>query len=169
MHRKAYKNTQSTSLSKWDWNGSNLNGKEQFQNYGLTIKKECETKRYKGKTCCIIILMQIIGAHTLKIALQTSLKTSFVEWCFIYIGFEVFLKSYWIFCAFSILFHFWAYWQQSSKIHNYPFIFLDLTDFFNQFYTKDLLNFLDPLNHLDPKDLMALNLLYFYLLNLVFI
>ena len=111
---KAYKNTQSTSLSKWDWNGSNLNGKEQFQNYGLTIKKECETKRYKGKTCCIIILMQIIGAHTTKIALQTSLKTSFVEWCFIYIVFEAYLKLYWIFHTFSISL-FWACWQFTGQ------------------------------------------------------
>ena len=68
--------------------------------------------------------------------------------------------------------------KQSSIIHNNPFIFLDLTDFFNQFYTKDLVNFLhhleylghlDYLNHLDPKDLMDINLVNFYLLNLVFI
>ena len=59
--------------------------------------------------------MQIIGAHTSKIALQTSLKTSFVEWCFKYNGFDVFLKSNWIFRAFSILFYFWACWKSTRQ------------------------------------------------------
>ena len=153
MHSKAYKNTQSTSLSKWDWNGSNLNGKEQFQNYGLTIKKECETKRYKGKTCCIITLMQIIGAHTSKIALQTSLKTSFVEWCFKYNGFEVFLKSNWIFRAFSILFYFWACWKSTRQAK--PTYFFRPCKPFQPILNQGSHELFGPLGILGPFGLLA--------------
>ena len=53
--------------------GSNLNGKEQFQNYSLlTIKRihTCEKQKSikEKKTCClliIIIIMQIIDVQTL--------------------------------------------------------------------------------------------------------
>ena len=182
MHSKAYKNTQSTSLSKWDWNGSNLNGKEQFQNYGLTIKKS-ETKTYKGKNCCIIILMQIIGAHfenctsnfIKNIICRMMLHIQWVRCLF-----EVVLNTYFVLFQLHFIFELADSLQdkQSSRIHNYPLNFLDLANLFNQFYTKDLMNFLDHLeyldhlgylNHLDPKDLMDLNLLYFYLPNLVFL
>ena len=91
------------------------------------------------------------------------------------------LVSFWSRNEYFVLFQFHFIFEladslqdkQSSRIHNYPLNFLDLpylfNQFYTQFYTKDLVNFLDHLNHLDPKDLMDLNLLYFYLLNLVFL
>ena len=97
-----------------------------------------------------------------------------IQWVWGIFEVELNISCFFNFILFLSLLKFY----KTSKAHNYSLIFLDLANLFNQFYTKDLMNFLvhleyldhlDHLNHLDTKDIMDLNLLYFHLLNLVFL